>query len=189
MPLPSPTYTDRIFIVRPYKEITMSERSYYICQFYLSKMSYFIIWYSDEQDGLLLDHSGKIASFGTLAHAKTYAKKNGISIIPKPVPVYNFDVISTWCLKPLPDLIKCELFLNTWNMFSDVAATIGSRSIFATADRGLYTIYDKLFYGNNLPAITPEGMSYVPEWSTTEAEEIAKIFKAGLQDLYGSLRS
>jgi hypothetical protein len=165
----------------------MSERSYYICQFRLNKKARFVIWFSSGRDGLLLDNSGKIVALGTLSLARAHARKKGITIQPEPVPVYDFDAISSWCSKPLPSQIDCVLFLNAWNMLSDVAASIGDNSIFAVADKGLKKIYEKLFFGNNLPAVTPEGKSYVPEWSAAEADKIARVFRAGLQDLYGSL--
>jgi hypothetical protein len=165
----------------------MSERNYYICQFHLSKKSSFVIWFSNERDGLLLDNNGKIVALGTLSLARAYAKNNGISINPESVPFYDFDAISSWCSMPRPSQIDCVLFLNVWNMFSDIAASIGENSIFAAADKGLKKIYDKLFFGNNLPAATQEGMSYEPEWSAAEADKIVVVFRAGLQDLYRSL--
>jgi|WetSurMetagenome_2_1015567.scaffolds.fasta_scaffold196556_2 hypothetical protein len=165
----------------------MSVRNYYICQFRLNQKDHFIIWFSDEQDGLLLDHNGKFLAWDTLSLAKAYAKKSGISICPEPVDVYDFDAISSWCSEPRISLIHCVHFLNVWNMFSDAASSIGENSIFAAVHKNLKSIYDKLFWGNNLPSLTPEGMSYEPEWSEIEADAIARLFRAGLNDLQRAL--
>jgi hypothetical protein len=47
-------------------------------------------------------------------------------------------------------------------------------------------IYDKLFWGNNLPLITPEGERYLPEWSADEVQSLAQILASGL-DLFISV--
>jgi hypothetical protein len=39
------------------------------------------------------------------------------------------------------------------------------------------TIYEKVFYANNLPTITPSGEHYEPEWSGWELEEMSRIFR------------
>jgi hypothetical protein len=165
----------------------MADRSYYLCKLIFHGKSRFVIWYDSDRDGVLLDCDGKITAFGTRARTLAFAKKNGLSIAPEPVTVYDFDAIAAWCAQPHPSRINCENFLDAWNMFTDVAASIGRNSLFAAADKRLKSIYDKLFFGNNLPSITPAGRSYEPEWDETEVEAIAKLFTAGLQDLNGSM--
>jgi hypothetical protein len=49
--------------------------------------------------------------------------------------------------------------------------------------RGAEKIYDKLFFGNNLPAITPAGVSYEPVWSHDEIETLSRIYRLGLTGL------
>ena len=41
-------------------------------------------------------------------------------------------------------------------------------------------IYDKVFRGNNLPAITRTGESYVPVWSPDELRSIKALMKSGI---------
>ncbi|MES2462151.1 MAG: hypothetical protein V4671_16320, partial [Armatimonadota bacterium] len=42
-------------------------------------------------------------------------------------------------------------------------------------------LYRKVFWGNNLPSLTPEGKSYVPMWSTREVIRLKAVMKDGLQ--------
>jgi hypothetical protein len=42
-------------------------------------------------------------------------------------------------------------------------------------------IYHKLFWGNNLPPVTPEGCHFNPEWSRDELAALAGVLSAGLE--------
>jgi hypothetical protein len=41
--------------------------------------------------------------------------------------------------------------------------------------------YDKLFWGNNLPVVTPPGEFYVPAWSDEELAELHRILSDGMR--------
>ena len=76
-----------------------------------------------------------------------------------------------------------------WNLFSDVAHSMPDKgSAFEHLD-SQPTIYDKLFWGNNLPSMTPEGMHYSPEWSAAEVASLAEILSAGLDLFESCIRS
>jgi hypothetical protein len=64
---------------------------------------------------------------------------------------------SHWLDDPQADTVDCVLFLLGWNLFWDVATVLGRplRDLDPVANK----IHDKLFFGNNLPAMTPEGCS------------------------------
>ena len=49
-------------------------------------------------------------------------------------------------------------------------------------------IYDKLFFANNLPAVTPRGASYEPIWSEDEVELLSRIYRFGLAELRASIQ-
>ncbi len=75
----------------------------------------------------------------------------------------------------------CEYLLSFWNIISDLAYSVGE-IFYGDQDKDiLIKIYDKLFYGNNLPSITPEGKKYFPEWEVDEIKEIAKVIEDGLK--------
>lgn len=64
----------------------------------------------------------------------------------------------------------CQLMLDGWNTLEDMARSIGVRLDEQDLDKReiLRMAYDKLFYGNNLPAVTPEDQSYSPLFSSSE---------------------
>jgi len=55
--------------------------------------------------------------------------------------------------------------------------------------RSLYDVYDKLFWGNNLPAMTPPGERFVPTWSAEELEALAALLSAGFAMLSSSMQN
>jgi hypothetical protein len=104
---------------------------------------------------------------------------------------YDFDKIAAWCSGPAAETIDPVSFLNTWNMLDDaLRVPSGVRSLYdATSHRPEANhIYEKLFYGNNLPAITPHGAHYEPIWSPEEVERMAHIYRLGLAELRASLQ-
>lgn len=48
-------------------------------------------------------------------------------------------------------------------------------------------IYDKLFHGCNLPAMTPDGEHYVPEWSASETAALKQLLMLGIAELRARL--
>jgi hypothetical protein len=42
-------------------------------------------------------------------------------------------------------------------------------------------IYDKVFFGNNLPSMTPPGEHYVPAWSEEEIDRLSRVLTGGLR--------
>ena len=78
--------------------------------------------------------------------------------------------------------INCKKGLAAWNLFVDVANSADSRaSAFKRLDSKRGEIYNKLFWGNNLPAVTSEGRHYTPEWSPHEVAYLKKILSCGLK--------
>ena len=68
--------------------------------------------------------------------------------------------------------------------FSDVADSVPWQgAAFKGLDSQFSEIYEKLFYGNNLAAITPEGKRYTPQWSADEVGSLAELLAVGL-DLF-----
>lgn len=61
---------------------------------------------------------------------------------------------------------NCEKILNIVNLLSD----FGINTQKFLSDK----TYNKLFWGSNLPVVTPENKEYIPIWSEKERKEINK---------------
>jgi hypothetical protein len=148
----------------------------------------FLLWYSNDHDGVV-DRDGCIPSFRTESALLAYAHTLSVTIEPEAASLHDLDLVQTWLADPHPERVDPPNFLCAWNLFSDVAQTlpvVGAR--FIELDSLLGPLYDKLFWANNLPAVTPEGERFVPEWSTTEVEELTAVLCEGLSMFTRSLR-
>ena len=150
-----------------------------------------MIWFSDEPvDGLVTDasaHNPKILVFKDKADAKRHADNQNITLVDEEPILQDFDLIASW-LENITDEIDCKEFLNCWNMFTDVATTLKVEFKGDKKGKARNRIYDKLFFGNNIPAITPEGEKYLPKWTIEEVGLIAEIMKQGLMMFRNSLK-
>jgi hypothetical protein len=125
--------------------------------------------------------SGSILTFADQDAARRYAHSNLLDLEVEPPIWYDFDAIARWCGTPDVTAIDCDKFLGAWNLLADLG--VGPNSIFRGADRRATPIYDKLFFGNNLPSVTPPDQSYVPAWSDEEVVELTRLFSLGLAEL------
>lgn len=79
----------------------------------------------------------------------------------------------------------CECLLNGWNTLEDMARSIGipmdAPDPEEKATLGL--AYDKLFYGNNLPALTPAGQRYNPLFSAGERRAMRRHLRRLWQEI------
>jgi hypothetical protein len=79
--------------------------------------------------------------------------------------------------------------LDAWNFLDDLAGMhVGADTPYARLSRGAAECYDRLFWGNNLPAVTPPGERFEPVWSAEELIKIRRVLAAGLVILAAELR-
>ena len=151
-------------------------KTYFKLLFIYKNKELYTLWYSNDIDGLL-NENNKIKYFNTENNLTNYAINKGIKIQPDKITVYNIDDIQK-IIQSKGKVIDCEKVLNLWNIIADIAKTIGT-SFYGDKDE-ITHIYDKLFYGNNLPAICEGNEMQPPIW---DEKEISIIFKV-LEDSY-----
>jgi len=86
-------------------------------------------------------------------------------------------------------IITCTILLDGWNFIEDMGRTFSlKKDLKRLHSRLLNKAYDKLFYGCNLPAVTPGGKSYSPLWSHEEIlsmrAELRKIWRTFRKQRY-----
>lgn len=111
---------------------------------------------------------------GTLDELLTKAKKLGLKVADQePTPI-DLDKVFRVLAELRPNRRSsertCQLLLDGWNTLEDMARSVGVPLPETTVDdpESLRVAYDKLFYGNNLPSVTPEEESYNPLFSSQE---------------------
>lgn len=155
------------------------DRSYFALWFRLNQSDGYLIWIGDEQDSVLTEEDLLIPVFSSESTLALYAKEKKIEIVNEEPILHNLDKIKKWLHQP-DGPIDCHAFLSAWNMFTDVAE--GTKKTFAGRDKDKLNskLYDKLFFGNNLPAVTPRNEYYIPQWKSAERERLFEVMTQGL---------
>lgn len=153
-------------------------RLYHPFWFQLEGRQYYLLWFTGEVDGFVKSQDGSILWFSDLESLLGFAQENNYKIESDDLTLLNLDQLLSWLEKPTAKEVHCDLFLNAWNLFTDVSKTVGEE--FEENRTQNTSIYDKLFWGNNLPSVTPPGKRYTPKWTTKEVQALRKILTSGL---------
>lgn len=168
----------------------MSEQSelyYRVCIIFLKK-EYYLFWKDDlffisNEDGKMLIESNQ----GDLLLA---ANKHKLSISDQSVDTLDIDhafrVLKQMRRdRPLSE-DSCRVLLDSINILEDMAKTLGMPVGLQDSEENasLNHLYDKIFWGNNLPSVTPEGKSYSPLVLPNEIKLIRKYLRGLWFDIY-----
>jgi hypothetical protein len=73
----------------------------------------------------------------------------------------------------------CSVLLKGWNFIEDMGRTFNlKKEMKRLRSKLLDKAYEKIFYGCNLPSVTPNGKSYSPLWSTAEIKALRTEHRA-----------
>ena len=145
---------------------------------------YFLIWVDGDFEARVLARGETALAFGDLAAVQRYADDHHLTLSATVSGLLDLDEVSAWASGDEPP--DPVLLLHTWNVLWDVAT--GTGSSFAHRSPGLDRIYNKLFAANNLPAVTPRGERYVPEWTDDELVELREGVRQGLALVRSAVR-
>lgn len=145
-----------------------------------------LIWMSADTDSVATDADGQVLSFATVDALRGYSEAMQWKTDNENPILHDLDFIAAWVAAPV-EPVDCVQILNGWNLFLDIATTVNSprNVVFKTLHSQSHVLYDKVFWGNNLPAMTPKGERFMPSWSPNELGAIAQVLAAGL-DLFAS---
>jgi hypothetical protein len=155
---------------------------YFPCVFRLEGVDRYVIWYSDDRDGLVRAR-GRVVSFSSLAQLHAYATAHGMTVQPTEVASYDWDSVVGWCAEPVMTAIDVSVLLKAWNMVLDAMPPGDESGLFSHANARANALYDKLFRANNLPAMTPPGAEYYPVWTRAEVVALAQLLRLGVAEM------
>ena len=159
----------------------MEAPEYYLCRVWLGGEARFVAWFTADLDGFLRDPRGRLVVAGN-------AGALGVPLAATETAEYDFDRIQAWCAAPDPAGVDCRSFLDSWNFLDDLTGLhAGADTPHTCLSRAAGGVYDKLFWGNNLPAVTPPDERYAPAWSASELAAIRGVFESGLGVLAAEL--
>jgi hypothetical protein len=160
-------------------------RTYFRLWYRLDGADGYLIWFSNEEDGVVVAPNGTAPAFRDLAALQAYADSQHLDLLIEEPILHDLDNVAAWLARPV-HAIDCDVFLTAWNLFADLAASTGAG--FAPDDERTRQIYEKLFWDNNLPSMTPPGERYVPRWSAAERRTLRAVLGSGLALFRGRVR-
>lgn len=160
-------------------------KEYYLILFKYPTEVFYCIWFTSDEDGSvdgIMAENGFPLVFQSPAMAQAYCDEKGMAL-QSGVTAYDVSKMRKW-LHGRSHKVDSIAILNFWNIFTDFAVTIGIRFDQGAADNDLY---DKVFFGNNLPAIRGSGELYYPRWSESELTRLRELIAEGFEMLDGIL--
>jgi hypothetical protein len=165
----------------------MASLEYFILWYRLNAEDRYAIWMSGDKDSMAVSADGFIPIFANTDILRRYAALCNFQLVKEKPIMLDLDWLANW-KRMKTGSVDCPEALAAWNLFGDVANSLGERGMqFLELDSQEHfrKIYNKLFWGNNLPAMTPPGCEYIPEWSSDEIHSLGELLTIGL-DLFAS---
>jgi len=134
--------------------------------------SRWVLWWTDDAgpDGVVCA-GPQILSFSEVDGLRAYAIEHGLELLDE-IATFDFDAAVRWDDEPpVKEILNCR------NLVNDVALSIGLT--FDDRSEEKDRLYDKVFWGNNLPSMTPPGERFEPTWSQNEVELLQGIIGDG----------
>lgn len=144
-----------------------------ILRFIFSDGEKYLIWHNDDKGKDVVEIVGsKILVFDTLEKAEEYAGNDC------ECREYDFSELERF-IHSHDKYFNCKLILDFWNIFNDIVYSFGEKIPDERTKRS-DRCYNKLFWGNNLPAVTPDGCEYEPVFTRKERKNIRRILSYGM---------
>ena len=157
----------------------MSTQTHYVVCIHVANRDKYFLWVDGEgeQDHFAVLPNGKIASAASKDDICAWSKTMGLHVSEnKPVRIDLDEVFLLIDRLKTDEPIEkhdCEALINAWNLLEDFAKSIGLIEANGKSPDRLGNLYQRLFFGNNLPSMTPEGKSYSPNIGLKEQKELA----------------
>lgn len=144
---------------------------YYVIKITLRQREFFLLWNDDREPVFLTGANGGAVFFGGMDELNAFAESNGLLLF-EDIFEYDLDDIAVTA-----ETLDCNEINTKWNIISDFALSVGAE--FSGEDKRYNDIYNKLFYGCNLPAMKHH--PYTPEWSDDEIVGINRVLAEGAE--------
>lgn len=168
--------------------MSTSEREYYIAAYRLDYQARYLIWYRTlnsigDQDGVILDSAHRIITFASVTDIRAFAAGKSIDIADEEPSIHNFDCVVRWLSlngkrtrRLRASGVNCHEFLSCWNLLDDIKRSLTNITATWLPRKELH-VYMRLFWGSNLPAVTPPGEHFTPYWLDWETRLMRRVFR------------
>lgn len=144
-----------------------------------------VLWESSgDGHDRVLGRGVQVERFAHLEALEGFARERGIDVEEVgELEAVDVDAAQAWVVGgPMPSSV---VLLNVWNLAGDVAR--GTNQKWADRGEDLDRVYDLLFFGNDLPAMTPDGEQFTPDWSDFDLVMLRGIIERGVLLIRGAM--
>lgn len=154
---------------------------YCSCLYKLDGIEKYLLWYSDDPDGIYIEPTGEIFAFSSLTQLKFYAKLNHLPLASEPSMLHDLDYIDTFIQNQNRIQIDYDKLLTAWNLFSDLAVSVPEKGTdFTVINKSLDSIYEIIVFRYFEPDQYTFDKQDSP-WGDEENQSICKLMRSGIK--------
>ena len=163
------------------------KRQYFPIKILYNLKIHHLLWYSNDEDGLLIDKK-MLKSFGTKTELEEYAnkKKMNLQITHNP-SLYDFDQLERWAKTKTKNIDLLEV-LNSWTLFNDICFSLNlevPQNTSLANEKLLDKLYDLTVWTSKSGGrITESGLEKLSE---NEIIGVKEIIEKGIQIFQSNL--
>ena len=143
------------------------------CHVRLGALAYWVVWYSDDTDGVATGRNGFVRTWSSSESLRQDCVEVDLDA--------SVELDLGTVLTPPRATPDCKDILDIWNFLTDVHRTVGLPDFERVAPRRTVDrVYGKIFSGCNLPTLTPKGQTYNPVWTRAEERVLRRVLQKGI---------
>ena len=145
-----------------------------------SGQTLYLIYYSNDQDGVLTQDDRTILHWDDSEQARLLCKKRKLKLQPD-LPLLDLESIQVWSQSRIRSLPEAAVLYRCWNFLGDIATSRQCSQSYLGYDSDFSPIHEELFWGSNLPGFSQSQEVYQIDLSQTEIKALRKIMRSGLE--------
>ena len=153
---------------------------YYELPYNFSGKQRFLVYFTNDHDGVATDEAGRILSFASPAAIQEFCKMKKWKV-QAPNLRLDLDQVGQWLKTVDGDNLDCVNLYHTWNLLGDIATSLGKADDFPGYDEDHMAIHEELFWGCNLPGMAPPDRPYRARLSEEEVESLQHVLRTGVE--------
>lgn len=153
---------------------------YFILPVSWDKLTFYLIYFSNDDDGVVLGSDGRMMVASSHEEAEALAKKRHLKVHDG-MDALDLASIQGWVNSRSQRLPEANLLYRVWNFFGDVATSLKKADHYLGYDQDFISLHDELFWGCNMPGLTQSQERYELDLSQSEIRNLRSILRSGME--------
>jgi hypothetical protein len=159
---------------------------YFILPIRWDRTILYLIYFSNDDDGLVLTPEQRIVVASSQSEAEALAQKRHLKL-QQAMEILELGTIQSWVNSRSSRLPEANLLYRSWNFFGDVATSLKKADHYLGYDEQFISLHDELFWGCNMPGLTQSQERYEVDLSQSEIRNLRSILRSGLEIFHQGL--